>query len=117
MARTACQALAKGPAGWALFRPAAWEGWAAGRHAAQRLPDTALRLAKKRYDLVIQTHFHPSGKVETEQASVGLYFAKKPPEKLFISMMRGLKRAQPSDIPAGDKNFELSDSFIRFRPT
>ena len=84
-------------------------GWAPGV-TPKRLPDGVGRLVRKGSDLVIQTHFHPSGKVETEQSTVGLYFAKKPPEKLFVSNMRGLQRSK-LDIPPGDKNYELSDSF------
>ena len=31
-------------------------------------------------DLVLQMHFHPTGKVEMEQSTIGLYFAERPPE-------------------------------------
>jgi len=66
------------------------------------------RLVRKGSDLVIQTHFHPSGKVETEQSSIGLYFAKKPPANLFISTMQAARRL---DIPAGQEFYETSSSF------
>jgi hypothetical protein len=99
----------KGPGGLGFIPSGGLGGWAPGV-TPQRLPDGVARLARAGSDLVIQTHFHPSGKVETEQATVGLYFAKKPPEKLFISIMHGLKRSS-LDIPAGDKDYELSDSF------
>jgi mono/diheme cytochrome c family protein len=84
-------------------------GWAPGV-TPKRLPTGVGRVVKKGSDLVIQTHFHPSGKAETEQSTVGLYFAKKPPEKLFVSSMRGLPRMK-LDIPPGDNHYELSDSF------
>lgn len=32
--------------------------------------------------IVIQNHYHPSGKEETDQSSIGLYFAKTPPSQL-----------------------------------
>ena len=34
-----------------------------------------------RADLVMQVHYHKSGKAETDATSVGLYFAKEPVEK------------------------------------
>ncbi len=40
------------------------------------LPDGVARLLPARSDLVIQMHFHPTGKVETEQSEVGLQFAR-----------------------------------------
>ena len=47
-------------------------GWAPGA-APHRFPDGAAKAVAPHTDLVIQTHFHPSGKVETEQSSVGIY--------------------------------------------
>ncbi|MCF6314568.1 MAG: hypothetical protein L3J39_19120 [Verrucomicrobiales bacterium] len=32
-------------------------------------------------DLVLQTHFHPSGKLEKEKTKVGIYFAKQEPKR------------------------------------
>jgi mono/diheme cytochrome c family protein len=95
-------------AGGPRFAPAGGlGGWAPGV-TPRRLPDGIGRLVPKGADLVIQTHFHPSGKVETEQSSVGLYFLKKPPENLFISTLRGARRL---DIPAGKKDYEIRSSF------
>lgn len=82
-------------------------GWAPGV-TPRRLPPGIGRLIMKGSDLVIQTHFHPSGKVETEQSSVALYFAKKPPENLFVSTMRAIRRL---DIPAGQKDYETTSTF------
>jgi len=43
------------------------------------LPEgVALRLEKNAV-IVLQIHYHPSGKLETDQSSVGLYFSKTPP--------------------------------------
>lgn len=82
-------------------------GWAPGV-TPRRLPAGVGRLVRKGADLVIQTHFHPSGKPEQEQSTVGFYFAKKPPEKLFISTMRAARRL---DIPAGETNYETTQDF------
>lgn len=64
-------------------------------------------------DLVIQYHFHPDGKPETEKSLVGFYFAKQKPERTLVpiqlpptySLFSGL------DIPAGEKDFVIRDSY------
>ncbi len=64
-------------------------------------------------DIVMQTHFHPSGTPETEQAELALYFADKPPSKQLVPVqvppMFGF--GANIDIPPGEKNFRVSDSF------
>ncbi len=84
-------------------------GWAPGVTPG-RLPNGVARFLKKSSDLVMQVHFHPIGKIESEQSTVGFYFAKTPPEKLFISTMHG-GRPNQLKIAPGDKNFELNQSF------
>jgi hypothetical protein len=77
------------------------------------LPDGLAYFVPKGADLILSTHFHPIGKAEDEQSTVGLYFAKKPPEKQFTTVQlpplfgvfNGL------DIPAGAKKYTLDDSF------
>jgi hypothetical protein len=72
----------------------------------------ALNLAKGS-DLVIQYHFHPTGKPETERSVVGLYFAKQAPERRLFSiqmpplysLFAGLK------IPAGEQDYVVRDSY------
>ena len=73
--------------------------------------DLALPL-KKGSDLVLASHFHPSGKVEREQATVGFYFAEKPsPKKIIpIQIPPGFGRTMGIDIPAGDKEYRIEDS-------
>jgi mono/diheme cytochrome c family protein len=84
-------------------------GWAPGV-TPRLLPDGVARIARKGADLVVQVHYHPSGKVEKEQSTIGLYFAKKEPEKLALSIPKGMNR-RSMDIKPGDKNFTLTDSF------
>ncbi|MBI3721114.1 MAG: hypothetical protein HY248_01050 [Fimbriimonas ginsengisoli] len=53
--------------------------------------------------LVLQVHYHKSGKPEVDRTQIGLYLARKPPEKqigLMWLMKPGLK------IPAGEQAFE-----------
>ena len=57
---------------------------------------------------MIQTHFHPTGKPEQEQSSIGIYFKKTVPSKLLVSYPRSVRRI---DIPAGDSDYRLHDEF------
>lgn len=83
-------------------------GWAAGR-TAEHLPlDLGLPFPKGA-DLILSTHFHPSGKAEEEKTSVGLYFAKKKPERTHVVFQAppffGI--AAGINIPADTKDFKV----------
>jgi hypothetical protein len=58
-------------------------------------------------------HFHPSGKVEKEQSTLGFYFADGPPKRTLAGLqMPPLFGALAGiDIPAGEKHFVINDSF------
>jgi len=58
-------------------------------------------------DLILNIHLKPSGKAETIDAEVGLYFTDKPPTKQ--PMLLQLDRDDALDIPAGDANFVVED--------
>ena len=60
-------------------------------------------------DLVLNTHLQPSGKAESIQPSVGVYFTDQPATKFPVLLQLDNDRAL--DIPAGDSNFLLSDEF------
>jgi len=87
-------------------------GWAVGAQPHFFPEGLALRLPQGS-DLVIQYHFHPTGKPETEKSVIGLHFAKQTPDRNMIaiqlppvySLFSGL------DIPAGEKDFVIRDSF------
>jgi Flp pilus assembly protein TadD/mono/diheme cytochrome c family protein len=68
----------------------------------------ALRLDKNT-DLVLNTHFQPSGKPEMIQPTLGLYFTDKPATMHPILLQ--LDNDRMLDIPAGEKNFLVSDDF------
>jgi Flp pilus assembly protein TadD len=68
----------------------------------------ALRLDKNT-DLVLNTHFQPSGKPEPMQPTLGLYFTDKPATMHPILLQ--LDNDRMLDIPAGEKNFLVSDDF------
>jgi hypothetical protein len=60
-------------------------GWAVGGSPADLPQGTARRLPAGS-DLVLQMHFHPTGKPETEQAVVGIYFAAGPPVRTLVDL-------------------------------
>ena len=53
---------------------------AAGRPATSRasLPEGIGRSLPEGADVIVQVHYHPSGKPETDRTRIGLYFARKP---------------------------------------
>ncbi len=87
-------------------------GWAAGG-MPHFLPDGLGIHVAKNTDLILQTHFHPSGKVEQEKTTVGLYFAKQKPARTLLSfqapplfgMLTGI------NIPPGEKAYKLKGTF------
>lgn len=87
-------------------------GWAVGGEPLMLPPELAY-LFPTNGDLVLQTHFHPSGKVEYETSTVGIYFAKKPPTRKFSSIQLPplFGRLSGMDIPVGATNYTVRDSF------
>jgi len=68
----------------------------------------ALRLDKDT-DLILNTHLQPSGKPETIQPTLGLYFTDKP--ATLHPILLQLENDRMLDIPAGDKHFVVTDEF------
>jgi len=60
-------------------------------------------------NLVLNAHIQPSGKTEKLQPSVGLYFTDKPP--VHFPLLIQLEHDGVLDIPAGGKDFVVSDEF------
>jgi Flp pilus assembly protein TadD len=58
-------------------------------------------------DLILNMHLKPSGKAETIQPQIGLYFTDKPPAQL--PMLLQLDRDDALDIPAGNAGFTVED--------
>jgi hypothetical protein len=87
-------------------------GWAVGG-SPSGLPEGLARPLPKGSDLVLQMHFHPTGKFEREQATVGIYFADKPPARRLtaLQMPPVFGALAGIDIPAGEKRFTINDSF------
>jgi tetratricopeptide (TPR) repeat protein len=60
-------------------------------------------------ELVLNMHLQPSGKQEEVRPSIGLYFTDKPRTKFPVLVQ--LENDQALDIPAGARDFAISDDF------
>jgi hypothetical protein len=82
-------------------------GWAPGG-TPQPLRDGMGRQFQKGSDLVLQIHYHPSGKVETDQSAIGIHFVKQASRKAVIPITivdRGLY------IPPGAERHTMEGSY------
>jgi Ca2+-binding EF-hand superfamily protein len=86
-------------------------GWRPGTTARFAMEGFA-RPVRPGTDVVFNVHYHPSGKVEQDQSSIGLYFTDKPGQKrlfpvsLFVSPDAG--NSKLLDIPAGEKRHRVA---------
>jgi len=60
-------------------------------------------------DLVLNAHLQPSGKPESLQPELGIYFSNEPP-RLFPMLLQ-LEHDGALDIPPGEKNFVVTDEY------
>ena len=58
-------------------------------------------------DLILNLHLKPTGKTETVETTIGLYFADKP--AIEHPMLLQLEHDDALDIPANDSNFVIED--------
>lgn len=95
-----------------IERREAFGGWAVGQ-TARHLPEGFAVRIPAGSDLVLATHFHPSGKIEREKTRVALYFADETAPRAFESFMLPPLYGALSglDIPAGDADYRLEDRF------
>jgi hypothetical protein len=63
---------------------------------------------KKGTDFVLQMHYHPTGKEETDQTEIGLFLSKKPPTQHMVVVAMA---SEEIDIPAGKKDYKAADEF------
>lgn len=87
-------------------------GWAVGATPVFLTEGLALPLPKGS-DFVLQMHFHLTGKPEMEKSVVGIYFADKAPERRLVGVQVPALFGFGAgiDIPAGEKNYLIEDSF------
>ena len=87
-------------------------GWVPGAQPAMFTEGIVSRLPKGS-DFLLQVHFHPSGKAEFEKSLIGIYFAENGGQKDLASVQLpavfGLGAG--IDIPPGEKQFTIKDSF------
>lgn len=76
-------------------------GWAPGA-TPRLLPEGTGHPLRKGSDVVMNIHYHPTGKEETDQGEIALYFAKTPIKQQVISYPL---RNRDIDIAPGDANY------------
>jgi mono/diheme cytochrome c family protein len=82
-------------------------GWSPGSPPIH-MPEGVSTVLSKRSDLVIQLHFHPTGKPEVEQGAVALGFTNQPPRRRLIDIPLGSRNI---DIPPGERAYKVTDHF------
>ena len=84
--------------------------WAAGRRARSPrcCPTAGRRPVRKGSDLVVQIHFHPDGKQETETFTMGIYYAKTQPQHVVVG---GNVHSFRINIAPGDKNYVVTGKY------
>lgn len=89
-------------------------GWSVG-NTPRRLPNGMGRYLKKGSDLVMQIHYHPTGKEEVDQSEVGLYFIDKPVEETLkepAKLVGSIWMANyEMDIPAGEHSYRRTTNY------
>jgi hypothetical protein len=78
-------------------------GWAPGNQPTQ-LPDGIGRSLPSKADVIIQVHYHPSGKAEVDRTQIGLRFSRKPIRQV---MHWNAAVNLEMKLPAGESNSEI----------
>jgi thiol-disulfide isomerase/thioredoxin len=82
-------------------------GWAPGT-TPRWLPEGVGRPLMKGSDAILQIHYHPSGKDETDQSEVGVYFDKTP----GVKPLGGFSVENWAiDMPAGEREYKLKGEY------
>ncbi len=87
-------------------------GWAVGGQA-RVFPEGSPLFLPAGSDFLFESHFHPSGKQETERSSIALYFADKPASRTRLSFQLPPRFGSGAgiDIAPGDASFTIGESF------
>jgi tetratricopeptide (TPR) repeat protein len=97
-----------GGARTATFPDGHFLGWTPGQ-VPYMLPDGMGWRLEPGTDLVLEVHMMPTGKQETIQPSIGLFFTDQVPSRHSFILRLG---SQSIDIPAGDREYTVTDSFV-----
>ena len=82
-------------------------GWSPGMGPI-RMPQGAAVPLAARSKLIAQVHYHPDGKAERDQWSVGLYFTDQAPVRRVVDVGVASRRI---DIPAGEAHYVVREHF------
>jgi mono/diheme cytochrome c family protein len=101
-----------GMRGFRALGSAALGGWAVGG-MPRELPLGLARHVPKGAALVLNSHFHPSGKPEVEQTTIGLHFTERAPTRSLVPLQLPplFGAVAGLSVKAGQKDFELRDEF------
>lgn len=91
------------------FPPAAYLGGIVPGTAPRRLPDGIAEALPLGADLVLQIHYSPSGKPESDQTEVGLYFTREPVKRTVEWLRLGSFNLE---IPAGEPSHAVTDELV-----
>lgn len=83
-------------------------GWAPGSVPLANA-EPGVRPVPKGSDIVVQVHYHPSGKVETDQSSLGLKLSNQPGKKGRTAVILFNRRI---DIAPNDSNYVVKTSLL-----
>ncbi len=91
------------------FLPAGFTpGYVPGQTPRMMKEGSAITI-KKGTDFVLQMHYHPSGKEETDQTEIGLYLTDKAPTDAMVIVAMASSQI---DIPAGKAGYKATDEFV-----
>ena len=82
-------------------------GWTPGFTASEYPPRTAVTL-RPGMDLVLQLHYHPVGRAESDQSELALYFTDSPPTRRMMAVALG---SRIIDIAPGVRRHVVRDHF------
>jgi hypothetical protein len=90
------------------FAPAAYLGGRVPGTTPRFLPSgIAVALMPTAGDIALQIHYHATGKVETDQSEVGIYFMREPTSRILDAL---ILRSFKIDIPPGERAYAIEDS-------
>jgi hypothetical protein len=88
-------------------------GWVPGV-TPRFFPDGIAQPFPRHSNIVMQLHFHPSGRAEREDGQLAVYFSTTPPKKSLtgVQVPPLFGFAMGIDIPAGERRYTIRDSFV-----
>ena len=78
-------------------------GWAPGNEPS-RLPEGIGRSLPRKADVIMQVHYHPDGKPETDRSRIGLHFARTPIKQ---TLHWGFAANLGMELPPGQSDIEI----------